>query len=256
MYFRNKSDFLYYVDLKGKLGYFSYLGSGSQGIVYFNKKTNQVFKFFYQFFEKYDEEFYIKYCREDILKFSNIINDTFKWPTDVIMVGSEVVGYISEYVRGRSLSEIDSMNVDLNSLSIHLDRVIPDIKTISNNGVLTFDVMYNILYGNNGLFVIDHDEYTYSDIDSSKLYQKNAKNFNDGIVCFLVDNYFDEFVSSYKDLTELYKGKSIDTCEFLKLFRKYLSEYVGRDVSTLSEASSCLNKKKVKYTNYQRTILN
>ena len=55
-------------------------------------------------------------------------------------------------------------------------------------------------------------------------------------------------------LNQLYTGREINTCEFLRLFRKHLSEYVGENILTLSDASSCLNKKRKIYSFYQRLI--
>lgn len=254
MYFEDKNHFFTYLDIFTNLGIIVRVGSGSQGTVYYNRKNNKVFKIFHQFFEEYDEEYYVRYTKEEFLKFSKIVNDTYKWPIDVVMVGDEVVGYVNDYIIGRSLYEINPLVVNLDNLSLALNKVVRDVKTISDNGVLSYDVMYNIMYGNNGLFVIDHDEYSYSDMDSNMLYLQNAKNFNDGIVSFLVDNYFDEFVLSFSDLNQLYTGREINTCEFLRLFRKHLSEYVGENILTLSDASSCLNKKRKIYSFYQRLI--
>lgn len=254
MYFEDKNHLFTFLDIFTNLGIIVCVGSGSQGTVYYNKKNNKVFKIYHQFFEEYDEEFYVRYTKEEVLRFSNIINDTYKWPVDVVMVGDEVVGYVSDYVIGRSLYEINPLDVNLDNLSLALNSAVRDIKAISDNGVLSYDVMYNIMYGKNGLFVIDHDEYSYSNMDSKTLFQHNYKNFNDGIVSFLVDNYFEEFVFSFSDLNQLYTGREINTCEFLKLFRKHLCEYVGEDILTLADAGSCLNKKRKFYSFYQRLI--
>jgi len=60
---------------------------------------------------------------------------------------------------------------------------------------------------------------------------------------FLVDNYFDEFVQNNKELLEMYKGKDINLLDFLTLFDKLLSENVDKDIITLNDAKSLVNKK-------------
>ena len=58
-----------------------------------------------------------------------------------------------------------------------------------------------------------------------------------------MDNYFDEFVQSNKNLLEMYKGKDINLVDFITLFYKLLSENIGKDIITLNDAKSLVNKK-------------
>ena len=255
MYFKTKEEFLNYLKLSKKYNFLKEIGSGSQGISYLDKRTNKVYKVFHQFFDKYNEDYFITYTQEEFLKFSHIKNNTFKWASDVIMVDNEIVGYISDYINAKSLYQIDPLTINLNKFSSAIIDTNEDIKIISDNGVLTYDVVYNILYGTKGISIIDHDEYTFSELDSNILYRNNCDNFNYGIMYFLIDNYFEEFISNYKYLKEMYNTKGININEFIELFRKYLSEVVGERIVTLKEAKQCLNKKKRK-AKYQRSFVN
>lgn len=97
---------------------------------------------------------------------------------------------------------------------------------ISKQGILTYDMMFNILY-NQDFFIIDHDEYMFKDLDWQILNKENKKNFNMELFYFLIDGYFDEFIKKYPLLRKMYKEKEIDILDFLKLFRNKLSEIIG-----------------------------
>lgn len=256
MFFDSKDKFFNYLKFMEDSGIIKKIGVGSQGICYLDFRNNKVYKIFHQFFDEEDEEFYIKYQKEDILRFSHIVNDTFIWSNDVIVVGSEIIGYISDYKNAKSLYKINPLKINLNTFSKFVRNVYKDIRIISDNGILTFDMMYNILYSNKGFFIIDHDDYSYFNSSNDYLYIKNCDNFNYEIMYFLVDNYFNEFVSSYSDLNNMYERKRIDINEFITLFRKHLSEYVGRDIIRLEDASCCFNKNKVKEIRYVRNYFN
>jgi len=253
MKYDTKKEFLSYVDFMVKIGIFKEIGVGSLGLCYLNIKNNKVYKIFHQFFDdEYDYD--AIYKKEEILKFSNIVNDTFVWAKDVIIVDNNIVGYISDYVSAKPLYHINPLEVNLDHFTNSVCEVEKDIKIISDNGICTYDVIYNTLYGKKGIFVVDHDEYSYSDLDSLELFDKNTDRFNYGIMLFLVDNYFDEFVNSYKELKEMYCSNGININEFIILFRKYLNEYVGHEITKLNEASGCLNKGKIRKKRYERIL--
>lgn len=113
--------------------------------------------------------------------------------------------------------------------------------------------MYNILYGSR-FFVTDFDEFNYSNLETKKLEQINNRNFNYELYYFLIDGYFDEFINDYDNLKKLYQEKDDDILYFINLFRKYLSEYVGKEIITLNDAPKCLNKVK-KNMIYQRDYI-
>ena len=223
------------------------LDSGSQGICY--RIGNKVYKIFLQFIDEITEDM-IEYNKDDILQFSSIVNDTYIFPNDVIMVGDMVVGYITDYTNAKSLDKIDPLSINLDMFEKKLQNVYPDIKIISDNGVHSFDVIYNILYGKYGFKVIDTMEYIKTDMDSIKLYRLNKNNFNTGIKLFLTDDYFDEFLLFNDFLYSMYRDPNVDMVLFLKEFRKKLSEKEGFEIVKLGDAKksvSFMRKNNPKY---------
>ena len=197
-----------------------FLGVGSQGVCYLDGKHKVVYKVFHTYFDKEKSDYRI----QEILRFSNIVNDTFIWPSDVINVSGEIVGYTMPYVRAKSLYENDPLLVDLNALERASIKCTEDIELVTNKGVAIYDLMYNILYGNGRVIL-----------------SKNMKTFDYEVKLFLVDNYFNEFVNENKMLREMYLSDT-SALEFLKLFRSKLSEYVGQDVDKLGKAKSLVKR--------------
>lgn len=229
----------------------AYLEEGGQGRCY--KIGNKVYKIFLQYIEDDDDEI-TPYFKEDILRFSDVKNDTYIFPNDVIMVGNTVVGYITDYVDALSLYKTDPLRVNLNFFEISLDSSSRDIRTISNNGILTYDVMYNILYGKDGFRIIDTLEYSKTDIDSDKLFLMNYDRFCHEIKLFLVYGYFDKIVKKYKKIADLYNEKDASIILFLREFRNILSEIEGREIKYLSEAKKSIVIRRRKVPSYIREL--
>lgn len=248
MNFISKNHLLFY------LNSLLFIGMGSQGECYLDKKTNRVCKIFHQYIDDIDDGWKFNFTKENLLKFSNIENNSYIFPLDVISVGDEIVGYICDYVCGNSLFRINPLEVNLDNFSMAISNTLDDVRIISDSGVRSFDVMYNILYGDNGIKIIDCDDYSFSDIDSEYLYKINCNNFNYEIMYFLVDSYFDDFISKFPILKEMYTNSGVDANEFINTFRKYLGEVVGSSVVYLKDASICLNKKK-RVIKYERSII-
>lgn len=225
------------------------LDSGSQGICY--RVGNKVYKIFLQFIDEISDDM-IEYDKDEILKFSSITNNTYIFPNDVIMVRDMVVGYITDYVNAKSLDKIDPLSVNLDMFEKKLEDVYPDIKIISDNGVRSFDVIYNILYGKSGFRIVDMLEYTKTDMDSMELYRLNKKNFNIGIKLFLTDNYFDQFLLCNDFLYSMYCDPCVDMILFLKEFRKKLSEKEGFEIVKLGDAKKSVSFSRKKNPKYIR----
>lgn len=232
------------------------IGGGSQGECYLI--GDKVFKIFLQYIIDYDFEDSIdcdmEYDKDEILQFSSIKNNTYVWPLDVITVGNKVVGYTVDYVNAKSLFKIDPLRVGLDKFEKNLRKAIDDVKIISNNGVLTYDVTYNTLYGKSGLKVIDTMEYSLSDMDSVKVYRKNLKTFMYEIRMFLVDGYFDKFINDNKFLYEMCYDDGADFVEFLKEFRKKLSENEGFEILKLGDAKKSISFERNRKMLYMRDL--
>ena len=247
MYFNNKEEVI------NKLESLQIIGDGSQGTCYLDSKKSLVYKIFHQFLDDYEFDEKIKYTSCEFLRFNHISNNTFIWPNDVINVEDEIVGYVTKYVPVRPLYTMNPLDININILSEAIKNSQNDLYILSQNGVLTFDLMYNILYGNK-IYVTDCDEFSFSKKSSGKLLEINRYNFAYEFYYFLVEGYFDEFISEYHKLNKLYKDKDDDILYFITLFKKYLSEYVGYEVTHLKEAISCLNQDNKHKRSYVRIL--
>lgn len=230
------------------------IGVGSQAVVFLDKNNNKVYKIFHQYFDENGEDYFIRYSKDELLRFSYIKNRTFIWPSSVIVVEGEVVGYLRNYVNSKPLCEFNPLKISLDKFINAIRIMQKDIDTISNYGVLTYDLMYNTLYGSTGFKVIDQEEYSFSSKSSSELIRINNDNFNYEVMYFLVDCFFNEFINDHKLLKEMYTQSGIDILKFIELFRNYLSEYIGRDVTRLIDAKICMNKNKKLIRKYERNL--
>ena len=149
------------------------------------------------------------------------------------------------YFDGKLLTDTNPLQINLNNFSKSTDKVYQDNIILTNNGIKTRDVSYNIMYGRNKFGIIDTMEYYDSKEDYNTILKNNNDSFNYGLMLFLVDGYFDDFISNYKELKDMYLSSGADIKEFISLYRKYLSEYIGNDIVKLRDANKCLNKKLV-----------
>lgn len=227
--FNNKNNF----DLYLKRLFF--LGMGSQGICYLDKKNKIVYKIFHGYFDDEDEG----YTADDILKFSGIRNNTFIWPSDVVYANGRIIGYTMPYVSSVNLCDTDLLSTNLNLLEKAIDKSYCDIEILTKNNVCLYDVMYNILYSNGKINVIDSMEYNFGNASL----KENMAAFDAEIRYFLIDNYFDEFVNNDILLREMYHDKkNVTSLEFLRMFRNKLSEYIGTDIDKLEKAKKLVMK--------------
>ena len=160
----NKDRFLHY------LSSLKFLGVGSQGACYYDPKTNQVLKVFHIFFDDdYDD-----IISEDLTQFSNITNSTFIWPIETIEYNNFVIGYTMKFVKSKSLYETNPLYVNLNSLAKSINKSYKDIELLTNNDIMIYDIMYNILYSKGKINVIDTMEYSKRNVTL----KENSEGFN------------------------------------------------------------------------------
>lgn len=232
MEFKNRKHFDTY------LNGLEFLGQGSQGTCYLSKKNNLVVKVFNDYFD--NEE--TGYTEDFLLRFSNIKNNTFIWPNSTIKIEDTIVGYTMPYKRAKNLCNINPLSINLDSLEKAALNAEKDIKLVTDNSVKLYDAIYNILYTNRKLYIIDTLEYRIRKVS----YEENRMMMDEELMLFLVDSYFDDFVNNDKLLKEMYRKSEVRGVDFLKTFRNKLSEYVGKDITKLNEAK-CLIKKSSRY---------
>lgn len=210
----------------------SYLGSGSQGTCYLDKESNTVYKVFHT----YSDREFSGYRESDLIW--NVSNGTYLFPKEAIIVNKKIEGYTLDYFKGYDLCRINPFKVDLDNFQNIESLVYKDIDLISEKGILSFDVLYNIMYSKDKLAVVDTLDYSIG-IDT---YKTNRYNFDYSIKMFLVDSYFDYFINNSTLLKAMYNSKDVSALEFLKMFRYMLSECMGCEIKYLGEASSLVRR--------------
>ena len=226
------------------VGRLEILGYGSQGKAFYDINGKKVFKVYHA---ALDGE--LADCTKtsyEVLKFKDCLNKTYVFAYDAILLNDIVCGYIEKKAPGKLINQINPLNINLDKFISSVSKVDEDVVKISEYKIKTYDVLYNIMYGNGKISIIDFDEYVYTNKDYDSLLALNRNNFNMGIKLFLVDTYFDEFVASNKYLNELYEDKNIDINLFLKSFKECINEYMDYNITNLSEAKKLLNKTKHK----------
>lgn len=228
------------------------IGSGSQGQCYLDKENSNVIKIFHSYFYENEDYNNIDNHSQDILKFINIQNGTYSFPHELVMLKKNKIGYITKYTKGLDLYGINPFIINLNTFTSDIQTAYKDICKLSQDKIVSFDVLYNILYGINGFKIIDTADYEFTDeMEYKELYELNRNYFDIAIKLFLVNNFFNNFVNSQKELKEMYK--EANALDFLKYFRQKLSEQTGNEILYLKEAKDLV--KYNKNTSYIRTLI-
>ena len=157
---------------------------------------------------------------------------------DVIMIDDLVAGYTHSYFEGKNFCDFnDPFGVNLDNLSYAVARANEDIKLLSRRKVEINDLLYNLMFDEKRIKVIDTFEFRKGDIT----YLENVEDLNNEIKMFLVDGYFENIVLDNKRLYKTYYDNSISALTFLKLFRKYLEKIKNQEIKYLSDARDLAN---------------
>ena len=189
--------------------------------------------------------------QDKIMQFSDLSNNTVKFPIDVVLVGTIAVGYISEYVRANNLNLIDPLTMNLNTYTEYLKKAFDDIEDISRNQILANDVMYNILFGK-GFCIKDTDEFSKSYLNYENTLYYNKKRFFHECYLFLIDDFFTEFVNKIPALRQKYCSAEGNILDFMNCFRYYLNDAEGRDIVYLKDTVKSRNQSKSLKPHYIR----
>lgn len=247
MIFKSREDVFEYLNDISKvrvlsLGFNGY-SIGSQGQTFYDKNLHKVVKIYLQFLEN-EKEYYVPYEEEKVMQFKEARNDTFYFPEEIVKLNDEVIGYITRMAPGRNIDHVDPLNVNLDEITKASAIALDDVKKMSKFNIQTYDVLYNIMYGSGKVSVIDTDDYAISTNSVEVTIEKNVNIFNQAIMLFLIDGYFDEFVSSNKLLKEMCCSKDINLHDFLVSFKKHLSEQLDKEVVILNDAKTLINKRR------------
>lgn len=209
----------------------NFLSCGSQGSCFVDLDKKYVYKIFNSFLAD-EENPYFSY--EDIMKFSNVKNGTFIWPLDVIKVNKMIVGYMLPFKNAKDIFSLNPLSISLNSLKCYAERAYKDIKILSKNNIKIYDLMYNLLLGDDGLYVIDTLECSYG----RSSFKDNQSTLDFALKRFIVDGFFDNVVFEDKILEDMYFDKYCSFISFADEFAKRLSSQIGKPIDYLSDALS------------------
>lgn len=229
------------------------IGGGSQGECYVDRKRENVYKIYYNFLDP--TEYDIPPEEREILQFKNIKNNLVKFPQDIITLNGIIIGDISKYAKGTNLDSLNPLTVDLNHLIKLCMLAIKEIELLSRQRVVFYDVLYNTLLGDS-IYIVDTKDYSWSLLPYEQTLRDNIKQFNLAILCFLIDDLFEDIIEKNNLLKEMYRTKGLDISiiDFIIELKKYLSEVLGKELNTLGEARSLVNKKH-RETFYKRSII-
>lgn len=228
MKFRNKEE------LDNFLSTLKFIGEGCQGLCFLDKKTNQVYKIYGEYYYDLEDT---GYTDSDIMELGHISNSTFIWPNGVIWVDDMVVGYTHSYVNAMNFCEFkDPFKVNLDNLSYAVYKANEDIKLLTDKGVKIYDLMYNLMYDGKRIKVIDTADFW----KGVPTYLENVKYFNEEIKMFLVDCYFNNIVLNDERLYKLYK-ENTSALIFLREFRTYLEKIKKQEIKYLEQARDLAN---------------
>lgn len=140
-----------------------YLGKGGEGT---RKKLNKSETI------KYLDGPYNDLTETQINQFIDLKNQTYLFPYKIVCIDNEIMGYITRYSSGKNLIEVPRDTIRFDKFIIGSKNVEDDTKNLSDEGVLTHDILFNILYKNGIFHMIDTYYYEIVDEDNESLYKK------------------------------------------------------------------------------------
>lgn len=222
----------------------AYLDEGSQGKCYVDKERKFVYKLYFSFLDPIDDD--INWDKSEILTFSDIESDLFIFPKDVITLNGLVIGDITRYVNAKNLYKINPLFVNINRLIQLCELALKEIELLSRKSIQMYDTLYNVMLGDR-FYIVDTLEYSRSQEGYPKVLSVNLAQFNLSIIYFLISGIFEEVIKNNQILQGMYTslGHEISIVEFIKELKKYLSELVGKEITTLEEASEFKDKEAI-----------
>ena len=210
-----------------------YLGKGGEGTCKKLNKSETI---------KYLDGPYNDLTETQINQFIDLKNQTYLFPYKAFYIDDKLMGYITKYSRGKNLIELSRDNINFDKFISGVKKVENDCNILSQKGIMTFDILFNILYKNGVFHIIDTCDYEIVDKDCKELYKDNISYFNYSLLEFLVKDRFYKFVFTSKELRELYEeaenGESI--IPFLERLRQRLCEYCDEDVKSVIDAKKAM----------------
>ena len=180
-----------------------FVGQGSEGKCFLGKNGN-IYK------DLTVGDCIENYNIDEIITEDDISLDSFAFPKTLFIVGDELVGYTAKHVENDifensnlEFPELDQINFD--KLLEAREKMIEDIKILTENQIGIFDLSYNLLFDGEKLVGVDTLGYYR---DPCITFERNIKNLDTAIKDFFI------FSLDGREFDEI--DSTLDTEVFLK----------------------------------------
>jgi len=129
--------------------------------------------------------------------------ESFAFPNILFVHDGELCAYRMRLVYPNLFDIYNDYYIDSNDLLKAIDLYVKDLEVISNKGILTFELPFNLLFNGKRLVGVDTPSY--------KRKTNNTFNENLDILGFALDSQFDMLSENRKDLIIPDYGKKILT---------------------------------------------
>ena len=177
------------------------IGSGSEGSCY-RGRDNKVYKFIE--FDKPND-----YNVEELITDDEIHLDSFAFPEELYVVGTQLKGYRSELVERDLFAVSNTVDIEtidcinFHNLSNAYKVMLIDVARLSNKNVLIYDLPFNLMFDGDKLTAID--TCGYKRVDYNPL-RDNVRSLNTSM-----ELLFKLWFESYKDENFKINGTDIDS---------------------------------------------
>ena len=183
-----------------------------------------------------------EYNPEFVMQFKDLDISSFVFAKSSVIIDNYVNAIFMEYIKGYTLLENVPNNQDLLVLGEQLQKLVEDIKKISELGIWVKDFYPgNIIYNNNGFKIIDTIGYLYlanNNFELDNLYEIMNKLY--GVL--IKEVYSCNEISSdllFIGNTNILKNPK----EYLKELKNVIEKIGECDITTLGDAKKTLLKK-------------
>lgn len=182
------------------------LGSGCEGKVYYNEKTNEAVKIYHNDISKF-----ISLSEENALRLCDITTSYILLPRRLVYdENGKYLGYTTTYIpKSKEIEELDVQKYTLKTLMAILIRLYKDAYEMSNYGLCINDVLSEGNYIFNGMYyLIDPGLYYFSE---NAALEKNIMTLNQ----FIDHTIFWVRINGMQ-LELAKRGKNYTICDYLK----------------------------------------
>ena len=137
------------------------------------------------------------YHKDRIITKKDINLDSFLFPEELYTVNNIVYGYTTEYIEGDIFNKKTPSKIDELALLKAYKKILEDVKALSKNQILIYDISNNLLFNNKELKAIDTLEYSRKDDSYAKILYANETNIKKSISNGLINatgdiSFFDQ----------------------------------------------------------------